>query len=87
MINKRVIVGLVVASFIAVATVAHAGWELISTCENSQGQIIKLKWSSTTTFKDIRWGIRIGTAGNMTWYKKDLDQAIAENIYNELCAM
>ena len=84
---KRLMVGLVVASFFAFVTVAHAddGWVLVDSCIAPSGDEYKVKdyrINGVTTV--VRWGVRNATKG--TWVVKNVIANIAYSSFELQCA-
>ena len=78
---QRFLVGLVVASFLMVATVAHAGWSVDATCSNEKGHTIKIKVKDGTA--NTVWGTRNSTTG--TWLEKNVDVFTAFAVFEAQC--
>ena len=78
---RRFLVGLVVASFLMVATVAHAGWSVDATCSNEKGHTIKIKVKDGTA--NTVWGTRNSTTG--TWLEKNVDLFTAFSVMEAQC--
>ena len=77
----RFLVGLVVASFLMVATVAHAGWSVEDECTSGDGHSIKLKVKDGTL--GTVWGVRNASTGN--WLEKNVDLFTAFAVMEAQC--
>ena len=78
---RRFLVGLVVASFLMVATVAHAGWSVEDECTSGDGHSIKLKVKDGTL--GTVWGVRNASTGN--WLEKNVDLFTAVAVLEAQC--
>ena len=79
---QRFLVGLVVASFLMVATVAHAEWSVDSECtKTGTSHTIKLKVKDGTV--NTVWGVRNSSTGN--WLEKNVDLFTAFSVMEAQC--